>query len=181
MCQYVCIDTFCSIQHACPMTTPAKGAQLQIRVSAKEKALIQNAAVRAGMDMSEYVLSRVLSAPAEQFRSAVAALESGSRFGLAELNSLLSALTADELSRAVSAAPATPLTPYFANYVAAMVELACSRCALQVPTWVRAIEPLSEPAFASNLQSLRLHLLTNSPAAFRSRNVFIDATLGDHV
>jgi uncharacterized protein (DUF1778 family) len=168
-------------KHAALMPMSAKAAQLQIRVSAKEKALIQGAAVRAGMDMSEYVLSRVLSVPAEQFRSVVAELESGSRFALAELNSLLSALAPAELNKAVEAPPKVPLSPYFANYVAAMVELACSRCAIPVPAWVRGTEPLTEPAFASTLQSLRVHLLTNSPAAFRSRNIFVDSSLGDQV
>jgi uncharacterized protein (DUF1778 family) len=48
----------------------AKSEQLQIRLSRQEKAAIQRAAARAGMDMSGYVLSRVLSAPAAQFRLA---------------------------------------------------------------------------------------------------------------
>ena len=35
--------------------------------------------------------------------------------------------------------------------------------------------------FASELKSLRLHLLTKSPAPFRRRNLFVDSTLGDRV
>ncbi|MGH7310893.1 MAG: plasmid mobilization protein, partial [Candidatus Rokuibacteriota bacterium] len=42
------------------MPASAKSAQLQIRVSPAEKAAIQRAARRAGLDMSAYVLTRVL-------------------------------------------------------------------------------------------------------------------------
>ena len=45
------------------MVPPAtKSAQLQIRVSPAEKAAIERAAHRAGLDMSAYVLARVLPA-----------------------------------------------------------------------------------------------------------------------
>ncbi|HTY49830.1 MAG TPA: hypothetical protein VMB48_09070 [Steroidobacteraceae bacterium] len=40
---------------------------------------------------------------------------------------------------------------------------------------------MSEPAFGSELRSLRLHLLTQSPPAFRCRNIFIDASVGERV
>jgi hypothetical protein len=62
-----------------------------------------------------------------------------------------------------------------------MIEQACERRAVRVPEWVRAVEPLAEPAFGSTLKSLRLHLLTHSPPSFRRRNIFIDAALGDQV
>jgi len=45
------------------------------------------------------------------------------------------------------------------------------------PGWTRAIAPLSEPMFGSELQSLRLYLLAHSPPPFRVRNIFIDSTL----
>jgi hypothetical protein len=159
-----------------------KSAQLQIRVSPAQKGAIQRAAARAGMDMSAYVLSRVLSVPAGRFHESVAAcagVEAG--FALAELNSLLSACTAAELREAVMMPPAVALSPFLANYIAAMVELACARRGVAPPAWAQAIAPLSAPAFGTNLQSLRLHLLIRSPAPFRRRNIFIDATLGDRI
>jgi hypothetical protein len=61
------------------------------------------------------------------------------------------------------------------------VEYACAKRALAVPKWTRMVEPLPEPVFATELQSLRLHLLTHSPPPFRARNIFIDATLGGQV
>jgi hypothetical protein len=135
------------------------------------------------MDMSAYVLSRVLSVPARGFQEAVRSLAgpAAPAFALAEINSLLSGLTAAELRDAVAAAPEVKLSPFLANYVAAMVELACAKRATPVPAWTRRVAPLDEPAFGSTLSSLRLHLLTHSPAAFRRRNIFIDSSLGDRV
>jgi hypothetical protein len=165
------------------MGKPAKTSQMQIRVSAREKTAIQRAASRAGMDMSAYVLSCVLSVPAAQLHDCVlnCAGASSPRFVLAELNSLLSSFTAGELRDAI----ATPLPPglstFLGNYIAAMVESACAQRAIAVPAWTRTIAPLAEPVFGSELQSLRLYLLTSSPPAFRCRNIFIDATVGDQV
>ena len=160
-----------------------KTAQVQIRVSADEKTAIQRAATRAGMDLSAYVLAQVLSIPAGEFRDCVTAcIDSASpRFALAEINSLLSALTAGELRDAVAAPPPPGLTPFLANYIAAMVEYACARRGVAAPAWTRATAPLVEPMFGSELQSLRLHLLTHSPPPFRARNIFIDATVGARV
>jgi len=87
---------------------------------------------------------------------------------------------AGELQEAVTSAP-HGLTPYLGNYVAAMVEYACAQHGVAPPAWTRAIAPLTEPVFGSALMSLRLYLLTHSPAPFRRRNIFIDATVGARV
>ena len=165
------------------MSKSPKSAQLQIRVSASEKTAIQRAAARAGMDMSAYVLAQVLSVPATQFRDCVedCAGSASPRFALAELNSLLSALTTSELRDAIAVAPPPRLSPFVGNYIAAMVEYVCATRGVTVPSWTRAIAALAEPVFGSELQSLRLYLLTHSPPPFRSRNIFIDATVGDRV
>jgi len=165
------------------MRQASKHSQLQIRVSKAEKTAIRRAAERAGMHMSAYVLSRVLPAAAREFEIALKALTGpeAPSFALAELNSLLSRFTAAELREAIAIRPPVELSPFLANYVAAMVELACARHATPLPSWTRAIVPLDEPAFGSPLQRLRLHLLTHSPAAFRRRNIFIDSSLGERV
>jgi hypothetical protein len=182
-CQYVGIDKVCSLLDADAMAKFAKSEQLQIRVSRQEKTLIQRAAMRAGMDMSAYVLSRVLSVPAAQLRGCLEACGGAAspRFALAELNSLLSTFTAGELRDAIAAPPPPGLTPFLLNYITAMVECACAKRAVAVPTWTRAVAPLAEPVFGSALQSLRMHLLTHPPPPFRGRNIFIDATLGERV
>jgi hypothetical protein len=134
------------------------------------------------MDMSGYVLSRVLSDATAKFNEfALACMGSAPRFALAELNSLLSGLSAGDFRDAVADPPPPRLTPYLLNYIAAMVEQACVRRGVAVPAWTRTIPPLSEPVFASALKSLRLHLLTNSPPAFRCRNIFIDSSVGDRI
>jgi len=161
---------------------PPKSAQLQIRLSGAQKTAIKRAAARAGIDMSAYVLSRVLSEPARAFQVAVRdCAGSESRFALAELNCLLSSISAGELREAIAESPAVTLTPYMSNTIAAMVELACASHAIAPPAWTRDIEPLAEPAFGSELQSVRLHLLKSSPAPFRRRNLFVDSSLGDRI
>jgi len=180
---YVCIDITVSRRKLYSVGTSSKLSHLQIRVSEADKLAIRRAAERAGMDMSSYVLSRVLSNPAKEFQTAIGTL-SGSgapSFLLADINSLLWNLTASELRDAVAAAPGIELPPFLANYVAAMIEVACENRAVPVPAWARKIAPLDHPVFGSTLQSLRLHLLTHSPAPFRRRNIFIDASLGDRV
>jgi uncharacterized protein (DUF1778 family) len=160
----------------------AKSAQLQIRVSRAEKAVIQQAARRAGVGMSEYVLTRVLPAASRRFRELAAACRDSrdARLALAELNAWLAGLGAGELGDAVGSPP-PGLTPYLANYVAAMVEYACAQRGVAPPAWTREIAPLAEPVFGSALMSLRLYLLARSPAPFRRRNIFIDATVGAQV
>lgn len=72
--------------------------------------------------MSAYVLSRVLTDLSQRFQDCVAgcAREVSSRFALAELNTLLTELTPAEMRDAVATAPFVALSPFKANYVAAM-------------------------------------------------------------
>ena len=160
-----------------------KTAQLQIRVSAKEKASIANAAARAGMDASEYVLSKVLSEQQEKFQSLVYELNQGGEtsYSFAALHDFLFRLAREEFSLAVTQPPRVKLSLQAANYLAAMIEQAAYKMNGTVPQWVREIPPLQEPFFGTELKNLRLHLLLSSPLAFRRRNIFIDASIGDRV
>jgi hypothetical protein len=135
------------------------------------------------MDMSAYVLNLVLPELPATFAARVGACRdpASTRLALAELNTFLSNLTANELRKAVAALPPVALTEYLANYVAAMVEYACERAKVPPPSWTRSIKPLAEPFFGSTLQNLRLYLLTHSPAPFRCRNLFIDSSVGARV
>ena len=166
------------------MSASPKTAQLQIRVSAAEKAAIQRAARRAGMDMSAFVLGRLLpplSARFQELTSACGEQEAAGRFALAELNAFLSGLSDGELRDAVLSGPTARLADIPANYIAAMVEEACGRRGIEVPAWTGQIAPLVSPFFGSQLESLRLYLLTHSPPTFRRRNIFIDASIGARV
>ncbi len=73
------------------------------------------------------------------------------------------------------------LSPYLRNYVAAMVELAAQQQDVRPPAWVRDVEPLETPHFATPLAGLRLHLLRMAPVPFKRRNIFIDSSIGDRV
>ncbi len=163
------------------MTT--KSRQIQLRVSREEKTKIEELAKRAGQSVSAYLLSRALPPTKVRFEELIRALaaEETRRFVLAELNDLLTALSPMELREAVGEPPLQGLSPYLQNYVAAMVELAAQRQGVAPPDWASEVSPLDEPVFATNLGGLRLHLLRSAPVAFKRRNIFVDASLGDRV
>ena len=165
------------------MAAAPKTMQLQIRLTRAEKAAMQQAARRAGMDLSAYVLSRVQSPPAAEFAHCLAGIQEldTARLALAALHELLARLSAGELDDAVGTAPPGGMSPELENYVSAMVEQACANAGIPAPAWARAVAPLARPLFASSLGSLRLYLLTHSPPVFRRRNLFVDATLGAQV
>ncbi len=160
-----------------------KTEQLQIRVSAHEKKCIQQAAKRANMNMSDWVLKKVLPDQQARFQTLVALLNDSEnrRFALASLNDLFTAATANEFSLLVTEPSRLKLDALNANYLAAMIELAATKKKVESPRWILAIKPLESPYFSVDLKSLRIHLLTHSPAPFRKRNIFIDSTLGDRV
>jgi hypothetical protein len=160
-----------------------KSDQLQIRVSPGEKAALRKAAAAAGQDVSRYVLARALPPARARFEELLGLFDgvSDHRYPLAELNDLLSALTASELREAVTPAVPDRLSPFIKNYIAAMVELSCHLRGVPAPGWVADVAPLEKPHFAAPLMSLRLHLLRASPVPFKRRNIFIDASLGARV
>ena len=97
---------------------------------------------------------------------------------LAELNDLLTAAAGEQ----IQSLPAPSIRdPYLSNYVAAMVEQAAHRREVCPPEWTSDVTPLTEPVFAVPWQSLRAHLLLESPVPFRRRNIFIDSSIGARV
>lgn len=161
----------------------SKSEFLQIRVTPRQKALVRRAAAAAGQDISTYVLARALPQARVRFEALLERLKRAEEhsYVLAELNDCLTGLGTEELREAVAVGDVTRLAPFLQNYVAAMVELACDRRAVPQPEWVREVEPLAVPWFATPLKSLRLHLLRASPVPFRRRNLFVDASLGARV
>jgi len=159
----------------------AKVSQLQIRVSAEQKARIRRGAHGARTDMSSWVLSRLFPREEESFQQLVSQLGTGETPSLvfAQIHDFLANLPAAEFPDAVATRPATKLGPYFENYLAAMVECAATSKGVDPPAWLSEIEPLATPVFGAALDSIRLHLLTHSPPPFRRRNIFIDASIGD--
>lgn len=117
----------------------------------------------------------------EELTSALATDSTSARYTLAELNDFLTSLGAAAFVVAVAVRPSRLPDAYFANYVAAMVETAAHLKGVRPPEWTETVAPLPRPVFASELLSLRLHLLLAAPPAFRRRNLFIDASIGDRV
>ena len=179
------VNTYVLTYHVLCSTLPtvAKTQQLQIRVSPAEKARLKRLASRAGQDVSAYVLSRVLSPDADRLAALLGALRRAHdrRFVLAELNDLLTALAPVQFHDAVARADPGTLSPLLRNYVAAMVEQAAGQKGVESPEWVREIAPLDEPHFGADLESLRMYLLRAAPVAFKRRNIFVDAAVGDRV
>lgn len=165
---------------------PTKGEQLQIRTTTQQKATLKRAATAAGLDVSSYVLSRALPSRDGQFEEIVQTLADATdhRFALAALNDLLTACppvtfaaTCELTPRGVRAFNA--LTPFLQNYIAAMIEQSAHVKEVTLSAWVSEVLPLPQPWFASTLRSLRQHLLFAAPVAFKRRNLFVDATIGD--
>ena len=174
-----------------PATFPlmaAKSEQLQIRVTPRQKAALKRQARAAGLDVSTYVLARVLPPERDRFADLLRELGSSAdhRFALAELHDFLAGcppmVFADALQQtAVTANALAALSPLLQNYVAAMVEQSAAKKGLMPPAWVRDVLPLDAPHFAGELRSLRQYLMAVSPVPFKRRNLFVDATIGDRV
>jgi hypothetical protein len=159
-----------------------KSDQLQIRVTPADKAALKRLARRAGMDVSAYVLSRVRPPAAIELAHLLRALgQDFDRFVLAEINDVLSRLAPAEFTAAVEGLDPSRLSPWLQNYVSAMIEHAASRKGQRPPAWVHDVEPLDRPWFAVPFARLRPYLLRVAPIAFKRRNLFVDATVGDRV
>ncbi len=165
-----------------------KSDQVQIRVTAQQKAALKRKAAAAGLDVSSYVLARALPPTDARVTSVLNALvkEVDVSFALAELNDIFAACPPMHFAEIVSATAFAPhkisaLTPFAQNYLAAMIEQAAHQKRIPPPEWVRSIPPLREPYFATSLLSLRQHLIAASPVPFKRRNLFVDASVGDRV
>ena len=66
-----------------------------------------------------------------------------------------------------------PTHPKFDALLASSVEYLCRENDLPIPSWVYDIEPLSDPWFVSGLENLKAMALSESPAAFRIRKIFV--------
>ena len=164
----------------------AKSEQLQIRVTPHQKAALKRHARAAGLDVSTYVLARVLPPESDRFAELIRALGAADdhRFVLAELHDLLVACPSTAFTEALqrasfSAQSLGGLSALLQNYVAAMVEEAANQKSVTPPAWVRDVLPLETPYFATTLRGLRQHLLASSPVPFKRRNLFVDSTVGD--
>ena len=161
----------------------AKTDQLQIRVTREQKSALRRLARRAGMDLSSYVLARALPPATDRWRQLLERLADPEErsYALAAINDLLASLGATELATTVAATDLSGLSPDLRNHLAAMVEHVAHRHGIEPPGWTREVEPSDTPRFATPLRNLRLYLLRSTPVAFKRRNIFVDATVGERV
>ena len=67
-------------------------------------------------------------------------------------------------------------------YLAAVADHLCGRHGFRRPSWLRgAARFLDDPSFACRSRAGRLFLLKDSPAAFKSRNLFVSANALERV
>ncbi|HEY3245862.1 MAG TPA: hypothetical protein VGM03_21180 [Phycisphaerae bacterium] len=160
-----------------------KSSYLQIRVTPRQKAALRRLARDARKDVSRFVLDRVLPDTGLRLQSLLDGLAKTSQPQpvLAELGDVLMELPATEFTAAVRALDVRSLSEFHQALIAAMVEDAAHRKRVAPPVWTSRIGPLPEPYFASELPSVRLHLLSRSPPPYRRRNIFLDASLADRV
>lgn len=156
---------------------------LQIRVAPLEKAALRRRARAAGLDLSSFVLARALPPAPARFAGLLDTLRGPAERGfvLAELHDFLVACPPSGFAEAVAEAALDGLSAFERNYVAAMVEHAAAQKGVAPPAWVRAVEPLEDPWFATPLAGLRMHLLRSAPVPFKRRHLFVDAGVGDRV
>ncbi|MGI9303061.1 MAG: plasmid mobilization protein [Gammaproteobacteria bacterium] len=165
------------------MAVERKTSQLQLRLTPHDKAAIVRAARREGLDVSSYVLRRVVPSKGDEFRALVDKLRSrdDKAYAFAAIGDFLLGVKRNEFTTVLSGVTHVHLGNEDANYLAAMVEHTAHQKKVRAPDWTRTIRPLEAPMFGSTLSSLRLYLLLSSPLAFRRRNIFIDSTVGDRV
>ncbi len=154
--------------------------QLQLRVTEAEKRAIRTASERAGMGMSEWILARALPEPRRRLAALMGHVTGGSsQAAWAEIIELLQGLAAIDFPLAVDGLEVDFLPLRERNYVAALVEMTAARLGCPPPAWAARVPPLPHPWFGTRLRRLREHLLVSAPVAFRRRNLFIDAAVGD--
>lgn len=117
-----------------------KTAQLQIRVTPRQKALIRQQAQAHGMDMTQWILTRSLPSRQETLHTVLAALAQGEQepdllFG--DIFNLLKDLSAPEFSLTLARPPDIPLKDDHSDLLQAMVELAARQKGCLPPRWVR--------------------------------------------
>lgn len=153
----------------------AKTSQLQIRVSPAQKKQLREAADRAGLSVSAYVLESALPARPDELLSAIDRV-AGHRTraeALADLIRSLSTLSDQHLAEAVQSIDPTGRTTLVKNCLAAVVEHVCRARGHPEPAWLDSVEPLARPHFAWELRSLRPYLMRASLPSFKRRRLYL--------
>ncbi len=165
---------------------PTKDSQLQIRISKELKVALKAAASSEGKELSAWILDQLTPAYIRRWCTlcdSLAECESiqSATLHLASIHDLISKLSSAELSHLLRFPPSVQIALEMLAYLASMLEHIAYNKKSAVPEWVSKTPALESPIFGSTLLSVREHLLINSPAAYKKRNIFIDSPVGGRV
>ena len=73
----------------------------------------------------------------------------------------------------VAAPPVFGLDLRLQVLIASTVESLCSELSLTTPAWCQGVDALAQPWFVAGVEALKASALTESPARFRQRNIFV--------
>ena len=159
-----------------------KSEYLQIRVSRQEKHIIKESAKAAGIDMSAWILQKVLNDNSKIFIDLIGEFATQEQsYVFAAINDFLINLNALDFEYATAIEAISELDDFRSNYIIAMILQRANQLSAPYPDWINKYRILEKPYFGSQLKSLRLYLLINSPPEFKSRNIFIDSAIGERV
>lgn len=166
------------------MKSTKKDTYLQIRLSKHEKELIVKAAGANGVNISKWIMQRIMIDKRSQFQSICLKMSkdiTNKSFYLSDLNDYLTNLSANEFLIALDTRPNVKLSISDWNIIVAMIDYAAYKKRAKSPDWLNDVEPLQHPLFATELTTVRQYLLITSPIAFRRRNIFVDTSIGGMV
>ena len=125
-------------------------------------------------------VSRVLLEPPDSlFCASLRILEDGERSWRRHLMDCVDAVRRSRSAAELETPPAAELPERLRALLAGVAESLAAECGAGAPQWTSHIGPLDRPWFVSGYESLKAAALVESPAPFRSRNVFVLANFLD--
>lgn len=89
------------------------------------------------------------------------------------LFNFVDAFRKDPNEELVQEPPIREMPPKVQALLASTVEMLCEETGVGIPAWCESVLPLSKPWFVSETENLKAMAITESPAHFRKRNLFV--------
>ena len=119
-------------------------------------------------------VSRVLLEPPDSlFCASLRILEDGQGSWRGHLMDCVDAVRRSRSVVGLETPPAAELPARLRALIAGVAETLAAECGGGAPPWTSGVGPLDRPWFVSGYESLKASALAESPAPFRSRNVFV--------
>ena len=127
-------------------------------------------------------LSRaLLEAPDSLFSASLRILEDGEPSWRPHLLDCVDAVRRSRSAAGLETPPAAEVSARLRALMAAVAETLAEEHGAGAPPWTGGVAPLERPWFVSGYENLKASALVESPARFRSRNVFVLASFLDRV